>query len=128
MKHYSMHLSNLNQLCVGRRILMLASSHDRLVSIKVLRAVCHKNAIHTRKAFPRLSQLVEQINAFVSSVVLLCTPLKNKHSMCRNYGHTIDSNWKGRFPCCRDCGVEVGDSSMLRRADLTPARSDLVQI
>jgi hypothetical protein len=43
--------------------------------------------------------------------------VKKVHPMCNNYGHVIeDFNWKGCFPTCVDCGMEITHPSMLRKA------------
>lgn len=47
-------------------------------------------------------------------VKLLSAPKNN--SMCKFYGHVIESPWKGYNPHCRDCGCEIKSPDQLRKA------------
>lgn len=59
----------------------------------------------------------DMLATVMSGAVLLFTPLKNKNSMCKYYGHVINRSWSGHAPSCNDCGATVTDSSMLRKAN-----------
>ncbi len=121
MKHYGMQLMDVRQLCGVRRKPIPATSFEKQSAIKALRSACVESDKRSCSASELSLRLFESARSIASSVILLFTPVKNKHSMCLYYGHVIEPNWKGRFPCCAECGSAVKDPSMLRRADLYKA-------
>lgn len=97
---------------------MYAINSEKRSAFKSLRAACLKNQLRTRSVGDIFVHGMSASVSFINSMILLFTPLMNGNSMCKYYGHVIDANWKGRLPCCSQCGAEVKDASMLRRAKL----------
>lgn len=84
--------------------------------------ITRSNLLTLRSAEMRDDNKVRKIFAAICSEFqaliggLFAMQPQKKNSMCKYYGHVIRGTWSGYLPKCDDCGCEVNNPSMLRKA------------
>ncbi|MBY0547083.1 MAG: hypothetical protein K2W95_07305 [Candidatus Obscuribacterales bacterium] len=84
-----------------------SSTHQKL------RKLTNETAHKPKPVLPKVRSLWSEL----SYLLLRLFPPKVKNSMCKYYGHVLtDRHWKGEFPVCDQCGMQIRSKAELRTA------------